>query len=101
MAATYTHDYAAFGTEVLAAGFMVKDMHARAERIMAAAIAMSPHETGNYASSFVVESGVRTRVTARAFGRVTNTSGHAAAVEFGFGNTPRYRILGKAMAAGG
>ena len=96
MAARYTHHYGPFGEQVLQAGWMVAIMHTKAEAIQAAAIAMSPVRTGEYKASFVVESGVRHGRTSRAYGRVTNTSRHAMAVEYGWGPTPKYRILGKA-----
>lgn len=120
MAATYKHDYAAFGAAVLCAPFMVADMAARAEKVAAAARAISPvgnadpsksgwysganaHAPGNYKGSFEVSSGVRAtgRGKRRAYGRVTNTAGYAAAVEFGYGRVPKYRVLGKSLHAAG
>jgi len=100
MAARYTHNYGPFGKEVLQAAWMVAEMHEKAERIRDAAIMLSPTSTGTYVRSFVVDSGVRTDNTTRAFGRVTNTAPYASAVEFGFKNTPKYRVLGRAMTAG-
>lgn len=115
MAATYKHDYAAFGAAVLCAPFMVAEMAGRAEKVAAAARAIAPvgdpnsgwysgagtHSPGNYKASFEVSSGVRSGRTRRAYGRVTNTAGYAAAVEFGYGRTPKYRVLGKSMHAAG
>lgn len=100
----YEHNYRAFGREVLQAEFMQRVMRSRAVAIQARAQQMAPVDTGEYAESFEVSDGVRAtgaRGTRRAYGRVTNTAPHAMAVEFGWGHTPRYRILGKAMATGG
>lgn len=96
----YEHKYKAFGNQVLRAPFMQGEMGIRAEKVKAAAIAISPEETGEYKGSFEVSVGIRTtgkRRTRRAYGRVTNTSSHALAVEFGWDKTPRYRVLGKAL----
>lgn len=94
----YVHKYAAFGKEVLRAPWMEGEMAARAEKIKAAAIALSPVDTGEYIGSFEVSTGIRAtgKGKRRAYGRVTNTSGHAQAVEFGWANTPRHRVLGRA-----
>lgn len=95
----YEHNYRSFGREVLQAEFMQNVMRARAVQIQANAQQMSPVESGDYINSFEVTSGVRAtgpRNKRRAFGRVTNTAPHAMAVEFGFGRTPRYRVLGRA-----
>lgn len=93
----YEHNYRRFGDEVLRAEFMQNVMRARAVQIQAAAEQMAPIDTGEYITSFDVTSGVRrTGRTRRAYGRVTNTAAHAMAVEFGFGRTPRYRVLGRA-----
>ena len=96
----YEHNYKAFGNEVLRAPWMKAQMHARAYAIMLTARRISPIESGDYIESFEVTDGIRPagkRQTRRAYGRVTNTAPHAMAVEFGFGRTPRYRVLGKAM----
>jgi hypothetical protein len=115
MPSYYKHNYAAFGAEVLRAGFMHAEMLARAERVKAAAEAIAPvgdpesgwytggREPGEYKASFRVSGGVTAYGGAgtRAFGRVTNVSDHAAAVEYGYGKTPKYRTLGKSMHAAG
>lgn len=93
----YDHKYRVFGDEVLRAEFMQSVMHARAVQIEAAAQQLAPIDTGEYVNSFETSAGVRrTGRTRRAYGRVTNTSSHAMAVEFGWGRTPRYRVLGRA-----
>lgn len=102
MASYYEHKYDEFGDQVLRAPWMVALMHSRATAIHAAALALSPVDTGEYVDSFTVTSGVRrTGRTRRAYGRVANTAPHALAVEFGWGPTPKYRVLGKALGAGG
>jgi hypothetical protein len=95
--AKYTHNYAAFGEAVLRAPWMKDVMVAKANEIMARAIALSPTRTGRYKASFKVTSGIKHGATSRAYGRVTNTAPYAAAVEFGFGKTPRHRPLGRAI----
>lgn len=100
----YEHNYKNFGTEVLQAPWMVRQMESRARIVMAAAKRLSPgppKSSGTYKNSFVLTSGVRQAKPRglRAFGRVTNTSGHAMAVEYGWSNTPKYRPLGNALSA--
>lgn len=96
----YEHKYRAFGNEVLRAPFMQREMRQRANDVYLEAVRIAPVDTGEYVRSFEVDSGVRqTGRTRRAYGRVTNTSAHAMAVEFGWANTPRYRVLGKASSA--
>jgi len=96
----YEHKYRAFGNEVLRAPWMRAQMEARAYTVMLTARRLSPIETGEYIESFEVTAGIRPtgkRRTRRAYGRVTNTAPHAMAVEFGFGQTKRYRVLGRAL----
>lgn len=59
------------------------------------AIALAPVGwTGRYKTSFVVEAGVKKdRVKAV----LRNDAPEAMAVEFGAGQTPRHRVLGKAL----
>lgn len=78
---------------------MQAEMLRRAEKIKGRAEATSPVETGEYAASWETSSGIKYAKTSRAYARVTNTSDHAIAVEFGWKNTPRYRTLGKAIDA--
>ena len=94
----YKHKYRAFGAEVLRAPFMRRQMLDRAYAILQAAQALAPVETGEYLDSFEVDNGIRqTGRSRRAYARVSNTAPHAMAVEFGFGATPRYRVLGHAL----
>lgn len=73
--------------ELLKAPFIEADMRARAERVMAAAIAAAPTDPtsdhpGRYKASFSVSSGLRQD---RAYGRVTNDAPEAVWVEYGRG----------------
>lgn len=115
MVSYYKHNYAAFGAEVLRAPFMLAEMISRAERMKAAAEAIAPvgdptsgwynhgNVPGEYKASFRVSGGITAYGGAgtRAFGRCANVSDHAAAVEYGYGSTPKYRTLGKSMHAAG
>lgn len=103
MASYYEHNFAAFGKEVLQASFMLSAMRARATAVMSTAMAMAPVDTGEYESSFELSDGITAEYPKgpRVYARVTNTSNHAAAVEYGFGKVPRYRILGKSLYAAG
>lgn len=103
MASYYEHDYAAFGKECLQAGFMRSAMRARATAVMATAQSIAPVDTGEYVSSFEVSDGITAYggPGLRAYGRVTNTSPYALALEFGHGRAPRYRVLGRALFAAG
>lgn len=103
MASWYEHNYRAFGDEVLRASFMRSAMRARATAIMSTAMSMAPVDTGEYEASFELSDGLTTSggEGIRVYARVTNTAGHAAAVEYGFGRVPRYRVLGRSMYAAG
>lgn len=109
MAATYRHNYVNFGKGVLCAPWMVADMRQRMVRVKQAAITLSPvgnpkrdRHSGQYIESFIVNSGTQFAFGGRrAVAKVTNDAPHAAAVEFGFGKTPKYRVLGRALAAAG
>lgn len=103
MASWYEHNYAAFGKECLQADFMKAAMRARAAAVMSTAMSIAPVDTGEYVSSFELSDGITAYggKGLRAYGRVTNTAGHAAAVEFGWGKVPRYRVLGKSLYAAG
>lgn len=96
MAARYRHFYGPFGKACLQAPFMMVEMQRRAEAIKTRAIELSPVRSGRYAASFSVQSGIRRTGSPRAYGRVTNTAPYASAVEYGFGKTPKYRVLGRA-----
>lgn len=103
MASYYTHNFPAFGKECLQAPWMRSVMRARAAAVMSTAQSISPVDTGEYVSSFELSDGITSfgGPGMRAFGRVTNTAPHALAVEFGFGRTPRYRVLGRSLYAAG
>lgn len=79
--------------ELLASPAMQAAMREKAEKIAAAARAVSPigpltdQEKEHYVEGWSVSSGVRDLPTRRAYARVTNDSDHAAAVEFGNGRT--------------
>ena len=78
-------DYEGFG-ELLQGPEMEAEMHAQAEAIRDRAVAIAPEVTGDYRRSFEVSSGVEATMTGRrAVARVTNTSDHALAVEYGRG----------------
>jgi hypothetical protein len=90
--------------EMLTAEFMQAEMLRRAEQVKVRAQATAPDAPPigvGYKEDFEVTSGVKTskKGTRRAYGRVTNNSDHARAVEYGFGDTPRHRTLGKALDA--
>lgn len=81
-------------------------MEKRAERIAVAAEAIAPvgdaakgdKHPGEYKASFQIESGVTESLRGRrAYGRVTNTAPHAAAVEFGNARSPAQHVLGRAV----
>lgn len=89
-------DYAGLG-EFLKSPDMEAAMLKRAEVVKAAAIAIAPDQPpygAGYIAAFEVVGGVDDE---RAYAIVKNTSPHALAVEFGRGNTPRHRTLGKAL----
>lgn len=98
MAAGYRADYSGIG-DMLTAPFMVAEMRRRAEKVKARAEALAPVDDGEYKRSFDVSAGVREGRHRRAYGRVTNTAPHAFYVEFGTTDTPRFRVLGRALDA--
>lgn len=105
MASTYKPSYSGVG-EMLRSGFLQADMHARAERVAAAAIADAPFDPDDpdgqhYRDAFTVTSGIKHAKTARAYGRVSNSDQAAVAVEFGNKNTPEHGTLRKALNAAG
>lgn len=65
-----------------------------AEEAKAKAEGIAPVYTGEYKSAFVVTPGIKPD---RACVVLRNESPHAMEVEFGAGNTPRHRTLGKAV----
>lgn len=98
----YKHDYKAFRKEVLQAEFMLVHMDDRAQRGLAEAESISPHDTGEYAESFEAGSELRRgNGKPRAIGYLRNTSEHAEFVEYGAENTPAYHVLARALNAMG
>jgi len=98
---SFNADYKGIG-EMLCSPEMQAEMLRRAEKVKAAAEAMAPFDPRSkdgthYKDSFEVSSGVREGKTRRAFGRVTNTDPAAWYVEWGTSDTPRFRVLGKAL----
>jgi hypothetical protein len=105
MAAIYKPSHDGIG-DLLRAPFMQAEMLRRAQNVEAAARAAAPDATPlgvGYKYEFETTSGVKTskKGTRRAYGRVTNHSDHALAVEYGFAETPKYRTLGRALDAAG
>lgn len=106
MPSRYRHDYAAFDREVLCADWMVAEMAARAEKVLARAVETAPVDVdgkhpGLYKASMKTESGIKTSANGhkRAYGRVSNDAPYAVFVEFGGKATPRHRTLGNALDA--
>lgn len=93
--AEFRADYKGIGL-ILKSPQMMREMKARAERVQARAVSLSPHQTGNYVASFRVETSVRVGKTTRAIAKVINDSPHATFVEWGTSRTPRHRVLGRA-----
>jgi hypothetical protein len=94
-------DYKGFGA-LLCGPEMQGLMEGRADKVAAAARGISPTDDGvpdgHYRDKFEVESGVMETLTGRrAYGRVTNTSPHAAAVEWGNRRAPAQHVLGRAI----
>lgn len=85
--------------EILRSEQMKREMQARGDQVKAAAEALAPVDTGNYAASFRVESGIREGKTRRATAKVINDSPHASYVEWGTSRTPRHRVMGRAAGA--
>lgn len=92
MTGKYEPSYSGIG-EMLRSPEMQAHMRGRAEKIAAAAEALAPvgpgEELQHYRDSFEVSSGTDVLLagdaqagSARAYGRVTNTSEHAAAIEW-------------------
>lgn len=101
----FNASYAGIG-KLLTAEFMQAEMRRRAEKAkdFAESIApdASPYGVG-YKYDFEVDSGIKESSLGakRAFGRLSNHSGHALWVEFGGQNTPAHRVLGKSLTAMG
>jgi hypothetical protein len=84
---------------ILTSRQMQQEMESRAGRIAAACRAAAPRDTGSYASSFRVETGVRKGGKPRAESKVINGDPAAPYVEWGTSRTPRYRVMGRAAGA--
>jgi len=98
---TFRASFEGIGT-MLCSPEMQAEMRRRAEKVKAAAEAMAPFDPGSkdgthYKDSFTVESGVREGKTRRAYGRVTNDDPAAFYIEWGTKDTPRFRVLGRAL----
>lgn len=103
-----TIDYDAFGTEILCADFMVEEMRRRAHLVYERAVVLAaPHydpedkSGAHYITQFRLESGVRQHKTSRAYGEVINDDPAAIDIEYGTRETPKQRILGRALDAAG
>lgn len=110
MASTLTFSYQAIGDELLRAGWMVGEMTARAEAVMAYAEAIAPVYTGTgwdphrgrYRDSFSVSSTAHGGYKGdRAAGRVHNDSPEALVVEFGNSRQRAHATLRTALNAAG
>lgn len=107
MTSTYHHDYAAFDRLVLCADFMVAEMLARGEKVLARAELTAPFDIQDedgthYRDCFVLTGGIREGKTRRAYARVSNTDMPTALfVEFGTANNPKHRTLGNALDGAG
>lgn len=99
-----TWNYDGIGDMLRSPG-MQAAMLARAEVVMARAIAIAPEDPhsrhrGRYKASFGTDSGIRhTGATSRAYGRVYNSAPEALAVEFGTRNNPAHHTLIAALDA--
>lgn len=102
---TYRPSYRGIG-DLLTSDFLQAEMLRRAEKVEKAAEALAPDAPPygvGYKYEFEVTGGIKEskKGTKRAYGRVTNRSEHAMWVEFGGQNTPKHRVLGKALDAAG
>jgi hypothetical protein len=85
--------------QILTAKQMQREMEQRARVVERRCETTSPHDTGNYASSFRVETGIRPGPKPRAQSKVINDDEAAVYVEYGTSRTPRYRVMGRAAGA--
>lgn len=95
-AQSFRADYKGIG-EMLKGKIGLAAVMPKAEQVRATAEATAPYYEGDhdhYKDHFSIEVGEQRQ---RAVVTVVNDSGHALAVEFGRGNTPRHRTLGKAL----
>lgn len=85
--------------ELLVGEPMKAAMVTAVEPMKLVAEAIAPVETGEYKSRFYIDSGVMDIHGPRAYAELGNDSDHWAHVEYGDGNTPRHRVLGRALGA--
>lgn len=82
--AKYTLNYEAFREELLNAPWMVEEMRSRAERGKAFAESIAPRDTGEFASSFEVDSGTHGGIHSdRAWATLSSNDPAALSKEFG------------------
>jgi nitrogen fixation protein FixH len=70
----------------------------KAQEVKAKAVSIAPVKSGDYASKFRLQSGVKNN---KAFAKVVNTDPAANVIELGArgGKNPRFRVLGRALEA--
>lgn len=89
---------AGFREHLLNARWMVDLMKAKAETGKAFAESIAPADTGEYASSFTVDSGTHGGIHGdRAYATLTNTDPAAVYVEFGNGHDHGEHVLTRAL----
>lgn len=110
MGSKITFSYQGIGDEILRAGWMVAEMEARAQEVMAYAVATAPvysgpypdYHRGRYRNSFSVSSTAHGGYKGdRAAGIVTNNAPEALVVEFGNRNQRPHGTLRNALNAAG
>lgn len=105
MAVKYQASYVGIG-DMLCSEFMQVAMKTRIDRAKDLAVAIAPvyeagPHPGRYKAAFSTSSGVRAGKSRRAYGRLTNSSPEALAVEFGTENNPARHILVRSLDAVG
>lgn len=96
--ARFKGNYKGLG-QILRSRQMQAEMELRAKRVEVRCVSSSPRDTGDYSSSFRVETGVRAGGKPRAESKVINDDAAAPYVEWGTSRTPRYRVMGRAAGA--
>jgi hypothetical protein len=96
--ARFRGNYKGIG-QMLVSPQMQREMESRARRVESTCVATAPEDTGSYASSFRVETGIRPGKKPRAESKVINDDDAAPYVEWGTSRTPRYRVMGRAAGA--
>jgi hypothetical protein len=82
--------------QILVSKQMQREMEQRARGVETRCVSNAPRDTGAYASSFRVETGIRPGKKPRAESKVINDDEAAVYVEYGTSRTPRHRVMGKA-----